>query len=115
MARTAAEAAKILTEIYDESFGNDIFEKYRIQWERLREICAARRLNDKYLSEISGELNEVGFSLACFDDFIMVMKESDCSDVRKVPGRLVEKYLPEDADLEGEGGEEPEDVELEDE
>ena len=36
MARTAAEAAKILTDIHQESFGDDIFDKYRIGWQQLR-------------------------------------------------------------------------------
>ena len=113
MARTVAEAAKILTEIYEESFGDDIFEKYRIQWQQLREICDVRRLNNSYLSEIVGELNERGFSLAPFDDCIMVVKESNCSEVRSIPGRLVEKYLHEDGSKKSAG--EHEDVELEDE
>jgi hypothetical protein len=116
MSRTATEAAKILTLLYEEFFGNDIYEKYRIQWERLREICAVRRLDMPYLNEITVVLNSLGFSLACFDDFILVMKESDSSEVRSVPGRLVEKYLPEDIDVEDLGPVvEPEDVELEDE
>lgn len=116
MTRTAAEAAKILTLIYEEHFGQDFFEKYRIQWEHLRAICAVRRLETNYLHELSCELNELGFSLTCFDHFILVMKETDCDEVRNLPGRLVEKYIPEDPEF---GGKttlaEPEDVELDEE
>jgi hypothetical protein len=61
-------------------------------------------------------LNELGFSLACFDDFILVTKESDYAEVRSVPGRLVEKYLPEDVHGENMGTvAETEVVEVEDE
>jgi hypothetical protein len=97
MARTVAEAAKALTDIHDEFFGNDLGEKYRISWERLRELCGVMRLYHPYLNKLSAELIELGFSLACFDDYILVMKESDCDSVRSVPGRIVDKYLPEDA------------------
>jgi len=94
MARSAFNSAKILTEIHAETFGNDVLEKYRIQWQQLREVCGVEQLDYEYLSEIVGELNELGFSLAPFDDCILVIRESECSEMRSVPGRLVEKYLP---------------------
>ncbi len=116
MARTAAEAAKILTLIYQEDFGQDVFEKYRVQWEQLRAICAVSRLGTEYIHSLMEELNELGFSLTCFDHFLVVMKESDCDEVRNLPGRLVEKYIPDEAELaERTMTEEPEDVELEEE
>ncbi len=115
MARTAAEAAKILTDIYHEFFGNDLGEKYRIKWERMRSICDVRRLNNAYLSELTDEFNNLGFSIASFDDYILVLKESDCAELRSVPGRIVEKYLPDATEVETEElEEESDDVEWED-
>ena len=101
MARTATEAANILAEIYEESFGDEAFDKFRIKWPQLREVCDVKRLNDIYLAEIADQLKEHGLSLALFDNSVLVLKECDCSDVRSVPGRLLEKFLPEDDDTEG--------------
>jgi hypothetical protein len=113
MARTAEAAADILMYIHQESFGDKNFESYRIAWQQLREICEVRKLTVAKLAELTGELNERGYSLACFDDFILVIKESDCSEVRPVPGRVVEQYLPDD-EIEA-MEDEPEPVEVEDE
>lgn len=98
MARTAVEAVNILAEIYEESFGDEMCEQYRLTWRQLRELCDARRLGDEYLAELAGQLREQGFGMALFDDSILVLKEVDCSVVRRVPGRLVEKFLVEDGE-----------------
>lgn len=116
MARTTMEAAKILVAIHDEFFGNDLVEKFRITWERMRVICDVKRLNKTYLNELVNELNDLGFSLASFDEYLLVLKESDCAELRSVPGRIVEKYLPDDVEMRSEDlEEESDDVEWEDE
>lgn len=116
MGRTATEAAKVLIDIYEEFFGNDLGEKYRITWGRMREVCDVRRLNKAYLNELGDELNDLGFSLASFDDYLLVLKESDCAGIRSVSGRIVEKYLPEGTEVVPDDAEdEPDDVEWEDE
>ena len=116
MARTTTEAAKILMDIHDEFFGNDMVEKFRISWEKMREICDVRRLSKTYLNELVDELNDLGFSFATFDDYLLVLKESDCTEIRSVPGRIVEKYLPDNEEMKSEDLErESDDVELEDE
>lgn len=115
MARMTTEVAKILMAIHDEFFGNDVVEKFRITWDRLRQICD-RRLSKNYLNELVDELNELGFSLAAFDDYLLVLKESDCAELRCVPGRIVEKYLPENEEMKSEDlEEESDDAEWEDE
>lgn len=116
MARTTMETAKIIVAIHDDFFGNDFAEKFRITWERMREICDVRKLSKNYLGELVDELNELGFSLATFDEYLLVLKESDCAELRSVPGRIVEKYLPDTEEIDSEElEEESDDVEWEDE
>lgn len=109
MARTAAETSNTLIEIYEESFANDNFNYFRIDWPELRAIAGVAKLTHEYLHEVNQALNETSYTLIPLDNFLVVAMESDFSLVRSVPPRIVEQYLPgEDDDYEYE------DIELDD-
>lgn len=105
MARTAAETATILSDLYDENFANDSVEPFRISWPQLRSLAAVPRLDDSYLKEVNIALSESGPCLIPFDDFFLIARPQDVAHFRKVPGRVLEQYLP---DAEEHGGDEHE-------
>lgn len=94
MARTAAETATILSDLYDEDFANDSYEPFRITWPQLRSLAAVPRLDDTYQKVLNTTLSESGHSLIPFDNFFLVVKEHDLAHYRMVPDRLLEQYLP---------------------
>ena len=93
MARNATETANILSELYEETFSNDSCEPFRITWADLRGIAGVAKLTPRYLNEIDRELNETGYTLIRFDNFLVVTQENDMSHFRLVPPRVVEQFL----------------------
>ena len=98
MARTAAETARNLSDLHDETFANDSFEMYRIAWPELRALAGVSKLNTDYLAEINSALNETGGYLIPFDNFLAVVRETDLTHIRAVPSRLIEQALPDAED-----------------
>lgn len=98
MARTAQETANTLISIYDESFANDSYNQFRIDWPELRSIAGVSKLTEEYLGEINQTLNEGSYVLIPLDNFLVVALEQDFSHVRSVTPRIVEQYLPGDDD-----------------
>ena len=93
MARNATETANILSELYEETFSNDSYEPFRIAWADLRGVAGVAKLTPRYLDEIDRELNETGYTLIRFDNFLVVTQENDMSHFRLVPPRVVEQFL----------------------
>jgi len=113
MAHSASKTASILSDLYDETFGNDSYEPFRITWADLRGIAGVVKLTDRYLREIDLALNDSGYTLIKFDNFLVVSQESNMSHIRLVPPRLVEQYLyDEEDDLELDDEDEDEDIEV---
>lgn len=92
MGRSATETARILTELYDERFGGDECERFRIGWPELRGIAGVSRLAPGFLQEIGDALQEDDFLLAIGGNFFVVAREADFNRDRTVPLRLVERY-----------------------
>jgi hypothetical protein len=122
MARTASKTASILSDLYDETFAHDSCEPFRISWSDLRGIAGVAKLYPGYLRNINRELNESGYTLVQFDNFLLVTQESSLSHIRLVPPRIVEQYLFEelddielDDDEDDPEIEDPEDCEIDDE
>jgi hypothetical protein len=46
MVRTARNTARILSELYDETFCNDTYEPFRISWSDLRGIAGVAKLKN---------------------------------------------------------------------
>lgn len=103
MARSATETARILSDLYDERFGGDECERFRISWPELRGIAGVKRLTPAFIEEVNDALHESGYLLISCDNFILVAGETDFANDRRVPQRLVERYLHETPD-------EPEDI-----
>ena len=101
MAYTEFKTARILSELYQVTFGNNSYEPYRITWADLRGIAGVSKLTDQYLRETDLALNEFGYTLIKFDNFLMVTQESDMTAIRLVPPRIVEEYLYEEEEDEG--------------
>ncbi|MDD2899550.1 MAG: hypothetical protein PHI31_12660 [Desulfuromonadaceae bacterium] len=97
MPRSAAETARILSDLYDENFATDSYEPFRITWPQLRSLGAVPRLDDAYLKDLNTTLSESGHSLLPFDEFFLVVKERDLAHYRMVPDRFLEQYLPDDS------------------
>jgi hypothetical protein len=93
MARTAAETASILLEIYDEEFNSDESAPYRLGWEQLRGIAGVERLTDDIIANIGKFMLDSGYALAPFDNFLLVCAESNFRRTRKLSARLAETYL----------------------
>jgi hypothetical protein len=98
MARTAQETAKVLSDIYDESFANDSFEQFQIGWPELRSIAGAPKLTSAYLNRLNNHLRDLEMLLVECDSFLLVARQQDLSHARTVPARLVEQYLPDSED-----------------
>jgi len=89
MARTAAETAGILCDIYND----DECEPYQIGWDQLRGIAGVERLTDDIIANLCKLMLDSGYVLVPFDNFLLVGTESDYKRTRKLPARLVESYL----------------------
>ncbi|MDR3500969.1 MAG: hypothetical protein P4L79_00105 [Legionella sp.] len=100
MARSAEETATVLSNLYEETFGHDTCEPFRITWPQLRSLVAVPRLREYYLKEVSEALSQVDRCLIPLNDFLFVAAESDLSHYRMVPDRLLEQYLPDPDDIE---------------
>ncbi|MDO3377112.1 hypothetical protein [Geoalkalibacter halelectricus] len=111
MARVATETAEILAALFNENFRGGESERYRIGWAELRSIAGVKRLTCDYLNQINETLQETGYLLVTCDNYFVVAGENDFSDDRRVPQRLVEKYLYD----EDEDSEDIDDFEAEDE
>ena len=100
MKRTAQEIANILADIYDERFGNDECEQYRLTWADLRLLAGGRKLKTEFIAEINETLEESNQVLVPFDTFLALLSETDSSCLRKLNGRLLERYLPDEEESE---------------
>ena len=102
MARSVSETARILADLYDESFGGDESERYRIGWSELRGIAGVRRLDEDFLRGINDALLENGYLLVTCDNFLVLACEQNFTGTRRLTQRLVERFLyeAEDEDLE---------------
>jgi hypothetical protein len=99
MARTTRQTARILSELYDKTFGNDSCEPFRITWPRLRSLAGVPRLDDDLLKELDCALRDRERLLIPCDDFLLVATDRDLVRFRAVPDRLLEDLLPvEDGD-----------------
>ncbi len=118
MARTARQTANILTELYDESFGSDFIEQYRITWADLRGIAGVDKLHRGYLRMVNRSLIKSGYLMIQLDNYLVVTQESDLDQIRMVPPRIVEEYRYEEEDDDPELDDEdenPENCEIADE
>lgn len=108
MARTAAETASILRELYDEEFNGEENEPYQIAWDQLRGIAGVERLTDDIIANIGKLMLDSGYVLVPFDNFLLVGMEANYRRTRKVPARLVETYLAVSVEesVEGDGDQE---------
>jgi hypothetical protein len=100
MVRSVSETARILAHLYDKSFGGDESERYRIGWPELRGIAGVKRLDGDFLRGVNDALMENGYLLVTCDNYFVVAGETDFARDRKVPQRLVERYLYEAEDEE---------------
>ena len=101
MARTATKTASILTDLYGETFTTDFSEPIFINWPDLRGIAGVAKLTDQHLCQIIHALNDFGYTLWIFDNFLVflgVNQKSDLSRFRIVAPRFVEQYLYDDDD-----------------
>ncbi len=93
MARSAANTASILSCFYDETFASESCEAFRISWSDLRGIAGVTKLTAGYLRRINLELNESGYTMITFDNYLVVVQENDLTHIRNIPPRIVEEYL----------------------
>jgi hypothetical protein len=109
MARSAEETADILSKLFNQSFGQDYAEPYRITWPQLRSLAAIPRLNDSFLKGINEALSEFGQTLIILNNFLIIAREYDLDHYRILPDRILEEYLQDtvenDSDNDGQGGE----------
>lgn len=105
MARSTAETASILRELYDEEFNGEENEPYQIGWDQLRGIAGVERLTDDIIANVGKLMLDSGYVLVPFDNFLLVGMEANYRQTRKVPARLVETYLAvSDEELETDDG-----------
>lgn len=103
MARTASAAARILSDLYDETFKQETCEPFRITWPQLRSIAGVASLDKHFLRRLNSELNESDYFLLPLDNSLLVTREADLSHIRAVPDRIVEEHVydaTEDEDIE---------------
>jgi hypothetical protein len=95
MARTTAETARILSQLFDHNFGQDFSETYRISWPQLRSLAAVPRLNEYFLKAVNVALSDFGQTLIPLSNSLLIARETGLDDYRSVPDRLLEEYLPD--------------------
>lgn len=95
MARAAAKIANILILLYEESFGGEEAEMFRIGWPELRNLAGIAKLTDDYLVDLNSTLSQAGYALMPFDEFLVLASESDFRHTRKVSPRILEQNLPD--------------------
>ena len=115
MARTAQETANILMDLYNDEFGGDYIEPFRLTWEQLRGIAGKDRITGEYLAELGETLLDEDFALLTFNNIFIVAKEQDFSATRALPARLAERNLFVEEDGDNDDIEIDDDDELEDE
>lgn len=93
MARKVEETAEVLVKIYGDHFKNDFIECYKISWLQLRMISGVQSLDNDYIAALNMFLIKDGYAIVPFDDFFVMVSESDFSNDRQVPDRIIEKYL----------------------
>ena len=74
-------------------------------------MAGVNKVSGEYIHNINEALAEYDYALVPFNDFIVFTSEADCRHHRKLPGRLLEKYLPEEVAEEPAGDD---DIELDD-
>lgn len=109
MARTASKTAKILSELYEETFKNDSYEPFSITWPQLRSIAGVAKLDDYYLRKVNDSLKDSSYVLVPMDEILLVAMDNDLSRFRAIPERIVETFVY-DADED----EDDEDLDLDD-
>jgi len=119
MARTAVETARILSDLYDETFKQETCEPFRITWPQLRSIAGVASLDKHFLRRLNSELNESDYFLLPLDSSLLVTRESDLSHIRAVPDRIVEEYVydaneDEDIELDDDDDDDDDDIEVTD-
>lgn len=100
MARTAAETARILTDLYDEQFNRESSEPFRITWPQLRHLAEASLLNDSYLNAVNKVLSDSDYNLIPLNHFLAVVMDQDMASYRMLPDKVLEKCLFEFEDIE---------------
>jgi len=98
MARTAVETANVLSLMYDESFGGEDMEMFRIGWAELRSLAGVPKLTDEYLARMNRCLADTNYALIPLNDFLVLAMQSDFNGARQVPARLLEQNLPDGED-----------------
>ncbi len=100
MPHTAIETASILSLLYGKQFGGDFCEPFRVTWPQLRSLTGSLSLSEFYLKEIDETLLEEEYRLIPFNDFLVIMPDSQLETFRKIPDRLLESYIFEPEDIE---------------
>lgn len=93
MARTTAETASILRELYDESFSSEESEPFQLSWDQLRRIAGVERLTDDIIADVGKLMLDSDYVLVPFNNFVLVGMESNYRRTRKLPARIAENYL----------------------
>ena len=92
MKRSAEETAEILSDIYNEQFGDDQFEPYRLDLAELRVLAGNCKLTSGFINEINKELEERNQALIPFEMFLLLAAQDDFSLTRALPGRVLDKW-----------------------
>lgn len=99
MTRTSEATAKILSDLYEETFSRESYEPFRITWPQLRSIAGVAKLSEAIIKEINAALADTDYCLLALNECLLFTKESDLDRYRLVSDRMVEERLP-DADNE---------------
>ena len=99
MTRTAKELAKVLSEIYQESFGGDSLEGFRISWGEMRELAGVGRLDSDYIRATNDHLAADNYAIAPFDKFLAFVAQTEMRNLRNATGRVLEQFMPSDVDF----------------
>lgn len=89
--------ADCLKSIYDEEFGGKLRGRYVISRPDLRELSGRKgRLEDPVIAQIILFSLELGLVVTDIGDEFSVVEVDVQRGYRKVPGRLIAEYLPQD-------------------
>ena len=101
--RTAEQTGLILYNLSKLNFGPDFEESpFRLTWPQLRAIASVPRLTFSYLKDVNLVLLRFELTLIPMNNSLLIADESQLNHYRLMPDRILEDYLPEGFDPDGE-------------
>jgi len=90
---TALQVVEIFKKIYDEEFGGRKRGRFRISRELVRKISGRKRLDSRFIEQVTEEGYEQDLIIINREDFFNVIEDRVMDSHRKVPKRIASRFF----------------------